>query len=69
MKKTFSFDAKQQSINQTKLTVELVPTTTNVVSLNHTYGDVYSMQHYWIKFVSDLRQVGGVLGYSGFLHQ
>jgi hypothetical protein len=25
------------------------------------------MQHYVIKFVSDLRQVGGFSGYSGFL--
>ena len=24
-------------------------------------GDVYSMQHYVIKFVNDLRQVGGLL--------
>jgi hypothetical protein len=32
-------------------------------------SDVYSIQYYVIKFVSDLRQVGGFLGYSGFLHQ
>jgi hypothetical protein len=32
-------------------------------------GEVYSIQHYVIKFVSDLRQVGGFSGYSGFLHQ
>ena len=32
-----------------------------VVSLNPTYGKVYSIQHYVIKFVSDLRQVGGFL--------
>ena len=25
---------------------------------NHTRGDVYLIQHYVIKFVSDLRQVG-----------
>jgi hypothetical protein len=36
-------------------------TTTKVVSSNPDYGDVYSMQHYVIKFVSDLRQVGGIL--------
>jgi hypothetical protein len=29
---------------------------------------VYSIQHYVIKFISDLRQVGGFSGYSGFLH-
>jgi hypothetical protein len=32
-----------------------------VVSLNHAHGDVYSIQHYAIKFISDLRQVGGFL--------
>ena len=32
---------------------------TKVVSLNPVYGEVYSIQHYVIKFVSDLRQVGG----------
>ena len=30
--------------------------TTKVVSLNPVHGEVYSMQHYVIKFVSDLRQ-------------
>ena len=39
----------------------LVPITTNVVSSNHAYGEVYSMQHYVMKFVSDLRQVGSFL--------
>jgi hypothetical protein len=29
----------------------------------------YSIQYYVIKFVSDLRQIGGFLRYSGFLHQ
>ena len=28
---------------------------------NPVYGEVYSIQHYVIKFVSDLRQVGGFL--------
>jgi len=37
---------------------------------NPTHSEVRSIQHYVIKFVSDLRQVGVVLfGYSGFLHQ
>jgi hypothetical protein len=31
------------------------------LSLNSAHGDVYSTQHYLIKFVSDLRQVGGFL--------
>ena len=36
-----------------------MPITTNVVSSNSAHGEVYSIQHYMIKFVSDLRQVGG----------
>ena len=44
-----------------QLPVQSVPITTNVVSSNPVHGDVYSMQHYVIKFVSDLRQVGGFL--------
>ena len=38
-----------------QLPVQLVP---NVVNLNPAHGDVYSIQHYVIKFVSDLRQIG-----------
>jgi hypothetical protein len=34
---------------------------TTQVSSNPTHGEVYSIQLYVIKFVSDLRQVGGVL--------
>ena len=32
-----------------------------VVSSNAVYGELYSIQHYVIKFVSYLRQVGGFL--------
>jgi len=40
--------------------MQSVPITTNVVNSNPTYGEVYSIiQHYVIRFVSDLRQVGG----------
>ena len=38
-----------------------VPITTKVVSSNPANGEVYSIQHYVIKFVSDLQQVGGFL--------
>jgi hypothetical protein len=38
-----------------------VPITTNIVSSNLDQGEVYSIQHYVIKFVSDLWQVGGFL--------
>jgi hypothetical protein len=41
--------------------MQLVPITTNVVSSNPTHGEVYLIQHYVIKFVSDLRQVSGFL--------
>jgi uncharacterized membrane protein affecting hemolysin expression len=40
---------------------ESVPNTTKVVSLNSIHSEVYSIQHYVIKFVSDLRQVSGFL--------
>jgi hypothetical protein len=39
-----------------------VPITAKVVSSNPAHGEVYSIQHYVIKFVSDMRQV------SGFFH-
>jgi len=38
---------------------------TKVVSSNSADGEVYSIQHYVLKFFSDLRQDG----HSGFLHQ
>ena len=40
-----------------QLTMQSVPITTNVVSSNPVYGEVYSIKHYVIKFGSDLRQV------------
>jgi hypothetical protein len=40
-----------------QLPVQSVPITTNVVSSNPVHGEVYSIQHYVIKFVSDLQQV------------
>jgi hypothetical protein len=38
-----------------------VPITTKVVSSNPVHGEVYSIQHYVIKFASDLRYVGDFL--------
>ena len=38
-----------------------MPITTKVVSLNPVHGEVYWIQPYVIKFVSDLRQVSGFL--------
>jgi hypothetical protein len=42
----------------------------SVVSSNPVHGEVCSIQHFviTIKCVSNLRQVGGFFGYSGFLH-
>jgi hypothetical protein len=42
-------------------TLQSVPITTKIVSLNPAHGEVYSIQHYVILFVSDLRQVSGFL--------
>jgi hypothetical protein len=39
--------------------VQSVPITTKVVSSNPIHGKVYSIQHYMIKFVSDLSVVTG----------
>ena len=44
-----------------QLHVQSVPVTTKIVSYNRAHGEVYSIQHYMIKFVSDLWQVGGFL--------
>ena len=41
--------------------MESVPITTNIVSLNSVQGEVYSIQHYVIKYVNDLRQVSAFL--------
>ena len=44
-----------------QLPVQSVPITTKVVSSNPVHGEVYSIQHYVIKFVSGLRWVGGFI--------
>ena len=41
--------------------MQLVSITTKIVSSNLVHREVYSIQHYVIKFVSDLWQVGGFL--------
>ena len=43
------------------ISVQSVPITTEVVSSNPADGEMYSIQHYAIKFISKLRQVGGFL--------
>jgi hypothetical protein len=42
-----------------QLIMQSVPITTKVVILNPTHGEVYSIQHYVIQIVNDLRQVDG----------
>jgi len=44
-----------------QLPMQSMPVITNVVSSNPAHGQVYSIQYYVIKIVSDLRQVGGFL--------
>ena len=44
-----------------QLPVQSVFITTKVLSSNPVHGEEYSIQHYVIKFVSDLRQVSGFL--------
>ena len=44
-----------------QIPVQSVPITTNIVNLNPDHDEVYSKQHYVIKFVSNLPQVGGFL--------
>ena len=44
-----------------QIPVQSVPITTKVVSSNIVHGEVYSIQHYEIKFVRNLRQVSGFL--------
>ena len=44
-----------------QLSVQSVPITITVVSSNPIHGEVYSIQNYVKKFVSELQQVGGFL--------
>ena len=44
-----------------QLPMQSVPITTKDMSSNPTYGRGVSIQHYVIKFVSDLRQFGGFI--------
>ena len=47
-----------------QLPMQSLPITTNVVRSNPAHGEMYYIQHYVIKFVSDLQQVGGFLRFS-----
>jgi hypothetical protein len=45
------------------LPIQSVPITTKHAGSIPVRGEVYSIQHYVIKFVSDLRQIGGFLNW------
>ena len=51
----------QNYIMDLQLPVQSVPIITKVVSSNTVHGEMYSIQQYVIKFVSDLQQVCGFL--------
>ena len=44
-----------------QLPVQSLPNTTQALSSSPVHEEVYSIQHYVIKFVGDLRQVGSFL--------
>jgi len=44
-----------------QLPIQSVPITTKFVSSSPAYGEVYSIHHYVIQFVSDMWQVGSFL--------
>jgi hypothetical protein len=44
-----------------QLPVQSLPITTQALSSSPVHEEVYSIQHYVIKFVGDLRQVGSFL--------
>ena len=50
-----------------QLPVQSVPLKTKVVSSNLVHGEVYSIEHYVITFISDFGDM--LLVFSGFLHQ
>ena len=51
----------------TTCAVQSMSITTKVVHSNHIHGEVYLIQHYVIKYVRDLQQVGGFLRVLRFL--
>jgi hypothetical protein len=52
-----------QLVVDLQLTMQSIPIITKIFGLN-PHGEVYSIQHYVIKFVSDLRQDDGFLRLS-----
>ena len=56
----------QLVVGFTPLPMQSVPITTRVCEFESRSDKVYLIQHYVIKFVSDLRQVGSFLGVLRF---
>jgi len=52
-----------------QLPIQSLSIITNVLGSISAHCEVYLIQHYVIKFVNDLRQVGGFLLVLRFLHQ
>jgi len=72
---SFNFIASTIGRGRDRMVVDLllpmqsVSITTQVVSLNPAHGEMYLIQLYVIKFVSDLRHVCGFLRVLWFLYQ
>jgi hypothetical protein len=67
LKKSYKVDNKVKSQqgwgsrDRDRMVHNYLPITTNLASSSPAHGEVYSIQHYVIQFVSDLRQVDGFL--------
>jgi hypothetical protein len=66
---TLDYFLNRTGIVDLQLPVLSVPINTKVVSSNPVHGEEYSIQHYVKMFVSDFRQIDGVLYVLRFLHQ
>jgi hypothetical protein len=52
MTQSFRRGRNRMVVGFTKLPVQSVPITTKVLSSNPVHGELYSIQHYVVKFVS-----------------
>ena len=56
--KLLALHGREHMVDGFTTTCAKVANTTNIVSLNPTHSEVYSIQHYVIKYVSDFWQAG-----------
>ena len=61
LSKTWGGHDRDRIVVEFKLSVQSVPIISNITCSNPPRGEVFAMQLYLIKFVSDLRHVGGFL--------